>query len=47
MSATDWPPYGKYHIKTLKRSTTKKGHQKFWELDENFWGNAEIFSGNA
>src|SRR6218665_3272177 len=23
------PPHRKYHIKTLKRSMTKKGHQKF------------------
>jgi len=22
---------------------TKKGHQKFWEIDEIFRGNAEIF----
>jgi len=26
------PPYGKYHIKTLKRSMTKKGLQKIWEM---------------
>jgi len=25
----------------------KKGRQKFWEIDEIFFGNAEIFSGNA
>src|SRR6218665_1770796 len=32
-----WPPYGKIRL--------KKGHQKFWEIDENFGGNAELFSG--
>jgi len=26
---------------------TKKGHQKFWKIDDIFWGYAEIFSGNA
>ena len=24
---------------------TKKGHQKFGEIDKPFWENAEIFSG--
>ena len=39
------PPYGKnstptekWHSKTLKRSMTKKGHQTFWEIDDNFFG---------
>src|SRR6218665_3540712 len=31
-------PTEKYHIKTLKRSITKKSHQKFWEIDDNFGG---------
>jgi len=26
---------------------TKKGHQKLWEIDEIFGGNAEIFSEKA
>src|SRR6218665_977802 len=40
-----WPPTEKYHVKTLKKSMTKKGHQKFWEINEHFLGgNAEIFS---
>jgi len=26
---------------------TKKGYQKFWEIDESFLENAEFFSGNA
>ena len=30
------PPTVKYRIKTLKRSMTKKGHQKFWEIDDIF-----------
>jgi len=25
----------------------KKGHQKFWEIDEIVLRNAELFSGNA
>src|SRR6218665_1047946 len=28
-----WPP---------RRNSTLKGHQKFWEIDEILWGNAEI-----
>src|SRR6218665_614742 len=45
MSATDLaPPYGKYHIKTWKRSMSKKkGHQKFWEIDEHFLGEMQKF----
>src|SRR6218665_2991821 len=40
------------YIKTRKESMTKKrkrkkGRQKFWEIDEIFSGNANIFSGNA
>ena len=34
----------------LRKNTTenmKKGHQKFWQIDEIFGGNAEIFSKNA
>jgi len=26
---------------------TDKGHQKFWEIGEIFFGNAEFVSGNA
>jgi len=34
--------------KTRKRSMTKKKViRKFWEIDGIFWGNADIFSGNA
>src|SRR6218665_4043278 len=43
MSATDLGPLRKkYHIKTWKRSMTKKGHQKFWEID-NFLGEMRKF----
>jgi len=27
--------------------TKKKSRQKFWEIDEIFSGNGDIFSGNA
>ena len=32
------PPADKSHVKTLQKSMTKKGYPKFWEIDENFWG---------
>jgi len=34
----------------IKSSMTKKGHQKFWQIDDILVGNAEFvlcFSGNA
>src|SRR6218665_590818 len=46
-----WPPYGKIPYKTRKRSMTKKKKsseiQKFWEIDVEFFGNAEIFFGKC
>jgi len=40
------PPSGKDHIKTWKKGwCLKKGHQKFWEIDDNFWGKCWNFLG--
>jgi len=48
MSVMDLPPlWENTTLKHEKRSMEKKGHQKFWEIDDIFGGNADIFSGNT
>ena len=44
MSATDLAPSTENTILTWKRPMTKKkGHQKFWEIDEHFLGEMQKF----